>query len=39
LSKEQLREFLDNLKKVIDDAVAALPDHAQFLEQYCYGRT
>ncbi|HLU06652.1 MAG TPA: tryptophan halogenase family protein [Woeseiaceae bacterium] len=39
LSKHQLAEFLDNLKKIIDEAVASLPDHAQFLEQYCYGRT
>ena len=39
LSKEQLDEFLDSVKKIIDDMVAGLPDHAQFLQQYCYDRT
>ena len=39
LSKDQLAEFLDNLRSIIDEAVASLPDHAQFLKQYCYGRT
>ncbi|HEX6260865.1 MAG TPA: tryptophan 7-halogenase, partial [Woeseiaceae bacterium] len=38
LSREQLDEFLDNVKKIIDEAVRRLPDHAQFLQQYCYGR-
>jgi tryptophan halogenase len=37
LSAEQLDEFLDNVKKIIDDAAERLPDHAQFLQQYCYG--
>jgi tryptophan 7-halogenase len=39
LSKDQLTDLLGNLRKIIDEAVASLPDHAQFLEQYCYGRT
>lgn len=38
LSREQLDEFLDNVKKIIDAAVRPLPDHARFLQQYCGGR-
>jgi tryptophan halogenase len=37
LSAKQLDEFLDNVKRIIDDAVRQLPDHAQFLQRYCYG--
>jgi tryptophan halogenase len=39
LSGEQLDEFLDNVKKIVDDTVERLPDHEQFLRRYCYGRT
>jgi tryptophan halogenase len=38
LSGEQLDEFLDNVKKIIDGAVERLPDHDRFLQQYCYGQ-
>ena len=38
LSGQQLDEFLDNVKRIIADAVQELPDHEQFLRQYCQRR-
>jgi tryptophan halogenase len=35
LTKAQLDDFLDNVRKIIDDTVAELPEHEQFLRQYC----
>lgn len=37
LSPAQLAEFLDGVRKIIHDAAAALPDHAEFLQRYCRG--
>ncbi|MEX2122590.1 MAG: tryptophan halogenase family protein [Woeseia sp.] len=38
LSKEKLDEFLDNVRKIIDETVAGLPDHEQYLQQFCRAR-
>jgi tryptophan halogenase len=38
LSKEQLDEFLNGVKNIVDEAVAGLPDHEEFLKNFCRGR-
>jgi tryptophan halogenase len=38
LSREQLDEFLDGVKKIVEDTVRGLPQHEQYLQHFCYGR-
>ncbi len=35
LTKEQLDEFLDNVKGIIDETVPKLPTHEEFLARFC----
>ncbi len=35
LNKEQLDEFLDNVRGIIDDTVPQLPTHEEFLARFC----
>lgn len=37
LSPAQLHELLDGLRRIVRETVAALPDHGEFLQSYCYG--
>lgn len=38
LSEAELDEFLDGVRKIIDETVHGLPDHEQYLQHFCYGR-
>jgi len=38
LSKKQLFDFLDGVKRIIDETVPGLPDHEQYLQRYCRAR-
>jgi tryptophan halogenase len=35
LSPKELDEFLDNVRDIVDEAVATLPDHEQYLARLC----
>lgn len=38
LSMQQLNEFMDGVRKIIDDTVSGLTGHEEFLQQFCHAQ-